>query len=88
MKNESGIEMYQPATTDSSADGLMRARNAMRERLEADPCFAHRWLCHPERDCEDGCDERAHHDRLALYLSPMESEPGVWIWNFPGKSKW
>lgn len=68
--------VYQPATTDCTPNGLLRARNAMRERLWADDAFAHRWLCHPEHECVDGCDGTMeaprYMERLALYQSDME----------------
>lgn len=65
--------MYQPTTTDTTANGLRVARNAMRLKLWADPVFAHRWLSHPERECEDGCyGDGATQARLALYQSELE----------------
>lgn len=39
---------------------LARERNAMRLKLWADDAFAHRWMCHPERECEDGCNVAAN----------------------------
>lgn len=63
---------YQPATTDVTPRGLKIARNAMRQRLWDDPIFAHRWLCHPERECKDGCDDAAIPSRWALYDSELE----------------
>ena len=65
--------MNQPHTTDVTPRGLKIARNAMRLKLWAEPFFAHRWLCHPERDCKDGCDDAANPDRLELYQSELES---------------
>jgi hypothetical protein len=65
--------IYQPATTDTTTNGAMVARNAMRQRLTDDDAFAHRWLCHPESDCRDGCDVRPIPSRLALYESEIES---------------
>lgn len=64
--------MYQPFTTDSTLEGQKTARNSMRLRLWNDPVFAHRWLCHPERDCKDGCDNRGIHSRVMLYTSDLE----------------
>lgn len=64
--------MYQPATTDVTASGLKRARNAMRLKLWADDSFAHCWLCHPGEPCADGCDTPAIGERLALYQSELE----------------
>lgn len=64
--------MHQPMTTDVTPEGLKRARNAMREKLKYDPAFAHRWLCHPERGCEDGCDTPADPSRVRLYQTDME----------------
>lgn len=49
------------------------ARNAMREWLWADAEFAHRWLCHPERGCEDGCEASADPGRVELYNSELET---------------
>lgn len=64
--------MFQPYSTDWTCDGKRRARNAMRLRLWADDAFAHRWLCHVDRKCEDGCDVRPEPARLALYESEVE----------------
>lgn len=47
-------------------------RNALRDRLAADPVFAHRWLCHPGVECEDGCEVAAYPDHLEFYYSPRE----------------
>ena len=65
--------MHQPATTDATTEELRRARNAMREKLWHDDAFAHRWMCHPERDCADGCSDRPDPGKLALYVSEMEA---------------
>jgi len=67
--------LFQPTTTDVTPAGLMRARNSMRIMLWNDSSFAHRWLCHPARECEDGCEGgfASHYDaRLALYQSELE----------------
>lgn len=64
--------MYQPHTTDVTPDGLRRARNATRLRLRADDALAHRFLCHPDRECTDGCDDPPHPARLALYTTDVE----------------
>ena len=66
--------MYQPHTTDVTLRGWLVARNAMRIKLWDDPVFAHRWLCHPDRECDDGCDVRAIQARLELYTSELESD--------------
>jgi len=75
-KHTTKTPMFQPATSDGTTRGLMIARNAMRVRLE-DLAFAHRWLCHPERACVDGCDGTMtatdYAARLALYYSDMET---------------
>jgi hypothetical protein len=64
--------MHQPFTTEVTTTGLRAARNSMRERLWADHRFAHRWLCHPEHECKDGCDESPNAARWALYASELE----------------
>jgi len=67
------IVMHQPATTDTTADGLRRARNAMRLRLDCMTLWQqHAWLCHPGEACEDGCDAQALPERLALIESEIE----------------
>jgi len=35
--------------------------------LHGDPALEHRWLCHPERACTDGCDAAPLPDRLRVY---------------------
>jgi hypothetical protein len=47
-------------------------RNAMRILLWGDPRFAHRWLCHPDRECPDGCDIAPLPFRFELYQSDLE----------------
>lgn len=64
--------MIQPHTTDNTIEGRKRARNAMRLRLWANDVFAHKWLCHPERECEDGCDTAVIPERVELYQSDLE----------------
>lgn len=66
------IKMHQPYTTETTARGLLIARNSMRLKLWADDVFAHRWLCHPSRECKDGCDVKADSARLKLYESELE----------------
>jgi len=53
------------------------ARNSLRLRLWADPAFAHNWLCHHKRgeQCTDGCDAPADIQRVAFYVSDIESCP-------------
>ncbi len=67
--------MFTPPN-DGTAEGAKRARNTLRLRLWGDDVFAHRWLCHPARECDDGCagepDVGDHGSRLALYQSEME----------------
>jgi hypothetical protein len=66
--------MYQPYTTDITPRGLMIARNAMRQYLDAaDLGTVHQWLCHPDKECEDGCTESVDPARLALYQSDVEA---------------
>jgi len=79
------ITPYQPHTTDATPEGQRRARNSMRQKLLADPAFAHRWCCHPERECEDGCDDAPDQARLALYQSNAEAPPGT---DFDGDGGW
>jgi hypothetical protein len=46
----------------------------MRQYLDAaDLGTVHRWLCHPDRECEDGCTGSADPERLALYQSAHEA---------------
>jgi hypothetical protein len=35
----------------------------------------HRYLCHPERDCEDGCDTPADANRLWFYQAGQGCDP-------------
>lgn len=43
---------------------------ALANLLISDDTFAHRWLCHPDRECEDGCEgEGADPKRVAFYKS-------------------
>ncbi len=65
--------MHQPYTTDNTRQGQTVARNAMRIKVWADPQFAHRWLCHPGKACDDGCDVAADPAKLALYQSEIEA---------------
>ena len=39
------------------------------------PAFVHRWLCHPDRDCSDGCDTPADPERLAIYQGAPDRLP-------------
>ena len=79
------MKIFQPYTTDTTAKGLMVARNAKRLELWhrsehggiEGSAYVHRWLCHPERECEDGCDDAAKPDRVALYESPLEDDEHV-----------
>jgi hypothetical protein len=64
--------IYQPATTDTTIDGMRRARNSMRIRLWDDAYFAHRYLCHPGHSCQDGCEMSPMPSRAALYNSEIE----------------
>lgn len=64
--------MYQPATTGTTNRDQLVARNALRLKLWQDDAFAHRFLCHPNRECEDGCSATAHVSRVALYQSELE----------------
>jgi hypothetical protein len=68
------MAVHQPFTTDVTIEGLKRARNAMREKLWADPAFAHMFLVHDDgKKCPDGCDTRyVNHSRLELYQSELE----------------
>lgn len=70
------FQLFQPATTDCTANGLLRTRNAMRLRLWENDGFAHRWLTHPERECDDGCTghnrPEDYNRRVALYESGLE----------------
>ena len=68
--------MFQPHTTDTTKDGLRRARNAMRLKLWNDDAFAHMWLVHHphgEDTCPDGCDQQANPQRVELYQSELEA---------------
>lgn len=69
--------MYQPYTTDLTFQGLKVARNTMRLQLWSDnpffgENFVHKWLCHPNEECKDGCEAPAIPERLALYQSELE----------------
>ena len=67
--------MYQPETTGTTNRDQLVARNALRLKLWADDTFAHRFLCHPERECEDGCHgpmAPGYAGRVALYQSDLE----------------
>lgn len=66
------IEIYQPHTTNTTLQGLKVARNSMRLKLWNDTDFAHKWLCHPDRDCFDGCDGGVIPERFALYKTELE----------------
>ena len=35
----------------------------------------HRYLCHPERECEDGCDVQANPERLHRYQDGQGCDP-------------
>lgn len=70
--------MHAPHTppNDGTMEGRKRARNTLRLRLWSDDAFAHRWLCHPARDCRDGCAGEVevpdHGNRIALYQTDIE----------------
>ena len=68
-------KVFQPYTTDATPAGLVVARNTMRLRL-ADMAVSdtHRWLCHPGRECADGCDAAPIPERLALIQSDHEPQ--------------
>lgn len=37
----------------------------------------HRWLCHPERSCKDGCDDAAIPARMKIFdreLAPITAD--------------
>lgn len=57
--------LFQPATTDTTAEGARRARNAMRLRLWADDRFAARWLMSDGGETPDPA-------RVALYQTEIE----------------
>lgn len=69
-------QFFQPTTTDTTLNGLIRARNAMRLKLWEDNSFAHKWLCHDDLVCPDGCagESKApnYNARVALYESAIE----------------
>jgi hypothetical protein len=68
---------FQPYTTEATARGMLIARNATRLRLWADPEAAHRFLCHPGEECEDGCSGGYPRDwmqRQALLNSDLETD--------------
>jgi len=64
--------IHQPMTTDCTPAGLKRARNQMRIRLWDGSLDAHRWLCHPERECKDGCNDEPLPGKVELYQSELE----------------
>lgn len=64
--------MHTPYTVDTTPAGQVVSRNTMRLRLWADPVFAHRWMCHPDSECADGCDAAPIPARAALYQSEVE----------------
>jgi hypothetical protein len=64
--------IYQPVTTDITIEGFKVARNSMRLKLWNDDIFAHKWLCHPNNDCKDGCDIKPIESRFNLYESEVE----------------
>lgn len=70
--------MHAPHTppNDGTAEGRKRARNTLRLRLWSDDALAHRWLCHPHRECYDGCAGEVevpdYGNRLALYQTDIE----------------
>lgn len=61
------LELFGPAVSVTPA---------IRRQLENDT-FAHRWLCHPERDCEDGCDMEPIPERLRVYLDTQHEAPNA-----------
>ena len=60
-------------TTDTTPEGARIARNALRLKLWHDDSFAHQWLCHPNDQCQDGCQVHADPRRLALYQSDIDT---------------
>lgn len=56
---------------DTRSD-LIRERNNLRRMLWDDDVFAHRWMCHPNEHCKDGCDAAPSSRRLAFYKSEQE----------------
>lgn len=66
-------KFFQPATTDLTLQGFKIARNNMRLNLWNDVDFAHKWLCHPGKECEDGCYSFPNPMKLALYESELEN---------------
>jgi len=58
-----------------TAEEARRARNGLREKLWADDQFAHRWMCHPNEHCADGCDVQPSAKRAAFYSTEIESHP-------------
>jgi hypothetical protein len=59
-------------STDTTNRGRKIARNSLRLQLWTDDVFAHRFLCHPDKPCQDGCDVTPKADRVALYQSELE----------------
>ena len=68
MKNN----IYQPATSEITLEGMKIARNGMRLKLWNDDIFAHKFLCHPNSECQDGCEVAANPLKLNLYNSDLE----------------
>jgi hypothetical protein len=71
---EDGVKIFQPYTTDTTPEGMKRARNNIRVMLKTWPDEdVHMWLCHPGKPCEDGCDVPAISERHKLYASEVET---------------
>lgn len=49
------------------------------DSLHDDPVLVHRWLCHPGKNCEDGCDIMPIPERLAVYAE-AEFYKGLKAW--------
>ena len=45
--------------------------------LHGDPALEHRWLCHPERPCEDGCNAAPIPERQRVYDAYGKSLEGA-----------
>lgn len=69
--------LFQPRTTEHTLEGMLRARNSLRQQLWAAPLAqAHDWLCHQETGsaaCDGGSSCSPDPARLALYQSDLEA---------------